>query len=548
MAEHYDAIILGAGPNGLTCAAYLAKSGAKVAVVERNVETGGGLVTQELCGFKLNYHATYMMLGELAPPHRDLGLEDAGVRYVTPEVQASFLFSAKQSFSLFADPPRSVESVSALSPVDGPRYEKLAAEVKELCDAFLIPATYATAVEPIEQVMLLRESDALGDRVADISEMTPHEYIQSFGFDDPRVEAGLLYLTTMFGLDPDEGGMGFLAPIYLHRLTHAGLVRGGSHQLSSMLRRRVEEAGGAVRVGKAAKRLVTEGERITGVILSDDTRLDAPVVVSTLNPQQTFLQLLEGGPVPEDVRDGAERYEWEKTSLFVANRGTLGGAPRYEGYPEHVDRALNVVMGYETPKDVLAHFAEVEQGDHSRMAGHGTVCSLHDPMLVPRHVPFGDPHTLRWESLAPYDVDWGHEGAGYADRAFELWGKYAPNIAEGNVRIAVHWSPKDIEKHLPSMRRGSIKHGSYTSLQMGYNRPFPECSQHTTPIEGLYMAGASVHPGGMVIFGPGYNAARVVARDAGFKIWWDEPEMVVQARKAGYLPAPNGPDEGDGRI
>jgi phytoene dehydrogenase-like protein len=546
MTERYDVIVLGAGPNGLTCAAYLAKTGAKVAVVERNIETGGGLVTEELCGFKMNYHATYMMLGELAPPHQDLALEDAGVRYVTPEVQASFLFADKKSFSLFSDPLRSVESVAALSPDDAPRYAKLANEVRELCDAFLIPATYATAVEPIDQVLLLRDSDAIGDRIADISEMTPHEYIQSFGFEDPRVEAGLLYLTTMFGLDPEEGGMGFLAPIYLHRLTHAALVRGGSHQLSSMLRRRVEEANGVVRVGKAAKRLITEAERVTGVILSDDTRLDAPVVVSTLNPHQTFLQLLEGGPVPEDVRDGAERYEWEKTSLFVANRGALGGAPRYEGYPDHVDQALNVVMGYETPQDVLAHYIEVEKGDHSRMAGHGTVCSLHDPLMAPRHVPFGDPHTLRWESLAPYSVDWEKEGPGYAERAFELWARFAPNIRDANVRVEVLWTPKDIEKHLPTMRRGSIKHGSYTSLQMGYNRPFPECSEHETPIEGLFMAGASVHPGGMVIFGPGYNAARVVARKSGLDIWWEEPEMVTRARAAGYLPPARGAD-GDER-
>ena len=180
-----------------------------------------------------------------------------------------------------------------------------------------------------------------------------------------------------------------------------------------------------VRVGKGAKRLITEGEKVTGVLLSDDTQLDAPVIVSTLNPQQTFLQLLEGGPVPEDVRDGAERYEWEKTSLFVANRGALGGAPRYGGYPEIVDQALNVVMGYETPQDVLAHFAEVEKGDHSRMAGHGTVCSLHDPLMAPHHVPFGDPHTLRWESLAPYAVDWEKEAPGYAERAFELWANLA---------------------------------------------------------------------------------------------------------------------------
>ena len=87
------------------------------------------------------------------------------------------------------------------------------------------------------------------------------------------------------------------------------------------------------------------------------------------------------------------------------------------------------------------------------------------------------------------------------------------------------------------MKRGSIKHGAYTSLQMGYSRPFPECSSYRTPIPGLYLGGSSVHPGGMVIMGPGYNSARVVAEDLGLPIWWREPESVTIARKAGYLPA-----------
>jgi phytoene dehydrogenase-like protein len=84
------------------------------------------------------------------------------------------------------------------------------------------------------------------------------------------------------------------------------------------------------------------------------------------------------------------------------------------------------------------------------------------------------------------------------------------------------------------MKRGSIKHGAYTSLQMGYNRPVPECSAYRTPIEGLYVGGASVHPGGMITMGPGYNAARTVAEDLGAPLW-EEPEMVRAARERGYL-------------
>jgi hypothetical protein len=148
-------------------------------------------------------------------------------------------------------------------------------------------------------------------------------------------------------------------------------------------------------------------QRVTGVELDDATTLEARAVVSTLNPEQTALQLLSPGAIAPELREGAQNYEWEKWSLFVANWGVLGAPPRYAGYPEVVDRSLITVMGYETHDDVLAHIREVEQGDFSPIAGHGTVASMHDPLMAPHHVTFGTPHTLPWESWAPYDAPLG---------------------------------------------------------------------------------------------------------------------------------------------
>ncbi len=147
----------------------------------------------------MNYHATYMMLGELMPPFADLELGADGVRFAYPEAQVSFLFSGHKSFTLFTDPARSVQSVAALSAVDAEPYAALRKEVDQLCEAILIPATFVPPVEPVEQMMLFREAGALGERMAEISEMTPLEYLQSFGLRDPRVNAGLLYLTRCSG-------------------------------------------------------------------------------------------------------------------------------------------------------------------------------------------------------------------------------------------------------------------------------------------------------------------------------------------------------------
>jgi phytoene dehydrogenase-like protein len=274
------------------------------------------------------------------------------------------------------------------------------------------------------------------------------------------------------------------------------------------------------------------------VRLDDGSVIRARAVVSTLNPEQNFLQLLDPDGLDPGVVEAARAWEWDETSLFVANWGVVGEAPRYQGYPDEVSSSLNVVMGVESVSDVVAHFEAARTGRvPDGKVGHATCPSLFDPLAAAHHLPeYGNCEVLRWECLAPYGVDWSAAKHELADRAFEEWSRHAPNLAGSNVRIALPWSPADIEEHIPSMRRGAIKHGAYISIQMGYNRPSAECSSYRTPVEGFYVAGASTHPGGMVLLGAGYNAARVVAEDLGLRIWWDVPPQVQAAIDRGYLP------------
>jgi phytoene dehydrogenase-like protein len=537
MSNQTDVLILGAGPNGLTCGAYLAKSGANVKVIEKNVESGGGLMTQELSGFKLNSHAIYMLLSELMPPYKDLELEKFGVKFVRPEVQSAFLYD-DSSLVFYSDINKTLDSVRSFSPQDVEPFANLYDNFKRASDEFIIPATYVGPVDPLEQIEMLEHCGELGKWLNELAELTPREVIADYGFKDERVESALLYLASMFGLDPDGGGMGFLTPIYVYRLMQTSLVNGGTHQMASGLRRALERYGGQVITAAEVKEIIVENNRATGVKLDDGTLLYADTVISTLNPTQNFKELLDDSVMPKIVTESAEEWEYDETSLFVMNWGIVGSPPKYDNRPDDVNKALNVVFGINSVADVTGHF---EGATNNRVpdgkVGHVSCPSIYDSLSAANHLnEYGNCEVLRFECLAPYDINWSQHKNELAKSAFDTWSHYATNLKKANIRVELPWSPHDIERHLPTMKRGAIKHGAYISIQMGYNRPNMECSSYKTPLEGFYVAGASTHPGGMVILGAGYNAAKVVAQDMGLNIWWETPDMVKKAVEDGYLP------------
>ncbi len=386
--EERDVLVIGAGPNGLTCGAYLVRAGANVLVLERNRETGGGLATEEHGGFRWNYHATYMMLAELMPPYWDLGLEARGVSFVRPEAQVSFLFEAGKSLTLYTDVEKSRASIAKLSQKDAETFGRMYGEFKEISDKFIIPATYAPPVPPLDQIELLQK-DTLGKRIVEVSDMSPREVIEGYNFQDPRVKAAMLYLGIMWGIDPEERGLGFMVPLYVYRMCNAALVRGGSHTLSSGIQREFVQNGGEIEESAEIQEIIIEDGRARGVKLADGREFRARAVVSSLNPEQTFLKLCDPKKIPSDLVDAARGWEWEGWSYFTSHMSLKGEPPRYQNYDPEVNSALSVVMGYESPEDVLHHVAEAKGGRLSeRPAFHACCTTLFDRLQAPSG-PFG---------------------------------------------------------------------------------------------------------------------------------------------------------------
>lgn len=541
MAPEYDAIVIGGGPNGLTCATYLARAGVKLLLLDKKHELGGGLYTEDFgTPFRFNAHATYMMLAELMPPHRDLQLEERGVSYIRPEAQVGFLHKDGKALVFYTDPNKSAEAVRQFSLEDGAAFERIYAEFKEMCDEFIIPATYVPPMPIAEQMELLDRTE-LGKKIAELSEMTPGEIVDSYGFKDPRIQGALLHLATMWGIHPNVGGVGYMVPLYVYRMMNAALVQGGSHSLASALYSAIVGNGGQILEWAEVERIAVENGAATGVALADGREFRAKAIISTLNPQQTFLKLVGNEHLPADLAATVEGWEWEEWSLFTSHWGIKGEPPRYEAakFNPDVNSTLVNFIGIESPEDVIRHVGEIEAGQLPEPVGGGTCTTIHDPLQASKG-PYGPLHTLRWESSSPYALtgqEWDNVKQEYADRCFEKWQEYAPNLREAKVLFNFVYSPLDVERRLATMQGGSIKHGAYTSIQMGYLRPSEDCSSYRTPIRGLYVAGASVYPGGMVILGPGYNAAKVVAEDLGTEVWWTAPDYVVRAREKGYLPA-----------
>ena len=545
--EKYDVIIVGGGPNGLTAGAYLARAGARVLLIERRHETGGGLVSEDFSAFRFNLHAIYMLMMDVMPPYDDLDLYAEGCVYLQPEVQVSLLTRDGKALTLYRDLDRSVESIRKFSPKDAERFRDVYLESKELSFGAIIPLTYTLPVPTLDFVDMLQKSD-IGQKILDIGEKTPREIVDEWGFENPLLQTLILHLVCMWGLEPDVSGVGFLVPLYLNRMLNMSLIKGGSHRLSSALQRSIIATGGDVLESYTVTKIVVEDGTATGVEVGltnaeeqGRKTFEAKVVITSTDPLTTFTKLITEEimePISIGCVETAKQWEWEHWSLFGLHLA-LKERPQFRAadFDPAVNDAFIKIIGYDNPDDFLSHLNGLGAGELST-AGHITVTSDLDPLQAPVDVQPGVA-TLRFEALAPYEAKegkWDDIAASYGDRLLSTIQEYAPNVDRSKVIRRYDNSPTYIEQKFANMVRGSFKHGAYKPTQMGYMRPNIECSGYRTPVKNLYLCGASTYPGGMVLLGGGYNAARVVAEDMGIDPWWSEPDYIVKAREMKLVP------------
>lgn len=539
-AAEFDGIIIGAGPNGLTLAAYLAKAGLKILLIEKRYEIGGGLATEQvtLPGFLNNTHAIYMPMADYAPAFKDLELEtEYDLQFIYPDLVMAMPFPDGRMLGVYKDPEKTAKTIEEFSKTDAKNYRELWKTWKWMMDDYLGPATYELAKPTFESVVKMEMSE-VGRAIAEVRLKTPKQAIDDW-FENDQVRAFFLYGACMWGLDYDLDGISFMVPLLLDRMMNYRMVRGGSHHLAHVLYKAVTERGGKCYTSHIITRIVVEDGVAKGVELDDGRIIRAKFVASTIDPHQTFLKLMNPDTLDPALVQRVRDWQWEEISLFDVHMA-LTEAPKFKAAEKHpeLNEAFIYVLGYEGEQDLIDHWEAIKKGELVTGGFNACFPSVHDPLQAPK-----GRHTGLLSSHAPYELKDGGADKWYSPdlrhgheaKMLEVLKKYAPNINEDTILWSHCSSPKDIENKFADMVKGSFKQGKYTPLQMGFMRPNEYCSNHRTPVKNLYVCGASTFPGGLILLGGGYNCAAVVCEDLGVEKWWPECESLVRCRELGTL-------------
>jgi phytoene dehydrogenase-like protein len=526
-ANQFDAVIIGAGHNGLVTSAYLARAGLRVTVLERRDVIGGACVTEEVWpGYKVS---TLSYLCSLLQPKiiRELELERFGY-HLYPKDPAFFTpFPDGRHLFFWQDMAATQKELAKFSKRDAeayPGYEHELARLGEWVEGLLLrtpPNIIRRKLRDLVELgklgmeaLRFRDPDIV--RLVKIMTQSVRAYLDEH-FESEEIKATL----ATDGVIGTNGGPSTpgTAYIMLHHVMGGatgvrglwGFVRGGMGAISEAIAESAKSRGAQVRTAAAVDRVLVRNGRASGVVLKDGEEIQARVVISSADPKVTFLKLVEANDLDRDFRSEVEKIRIEGCSMKI--NLALDALPDFKAFPgstlgPHHRATVHVCPSMEYVDRAWEDAKAGRPSEHPLV--EITIPTTYDDSIAPpgKHI------MCVFAQYAPYTLkgaNWDSIKDEFADRCIDAIAEYAPNIRDSIIHRQVI-SPLDLEREY-SLTGGNIFHGDMTLDQLFFMRPVAGWARYRTPIEALYLCGSGTHPGGGVMGAPGYNAAREILSD-----------------------------------
>lgn len=509
MAKPYDTLIIGAGHNGLVAAAYLARAGRKVLVLERRAAVGGSVATEEFgAGFKAD---AVWMGGALRPDIvRDLKLSLPKISEkpaftsllgvsLSPSPASLSPTTTPTHLTLDADPARAAESIRRFSEKDARKWPEFVAFMNK--SAAMLDIVYATLMPRLPREFSLSEGSGLAEMALELHlmgrkdmlnlirllPMTAVEFLEEW-FESERLKAAIGSLAIHgVTLGVMSAGTGYtLLHNWLNRGGLSNVNAGRAGDITQALARAVEAHGGEIRAEAEVSHIQVDEYTCRGVLLKGGEEILADHVVSSLDPKRTFLTLVGAVNLPPE-------FVWKVQSIKM--RGSVAKVHLLtdgkHGLPDGTSVLAPSLKYLERAYDA-AKYGEISERPYLEATTYGNVVSIHFQFA---------PYALK-------NSDWKAEAARVEKLAIDALSECVPHLKASIVNTKCI-TPLDLESSY-GLTEGDLNHGQLMLDQFLFLRPVPGWSNHKTPVDGLYLCGSGTHGGGGVSGAAGRNAAKVV--------------------------------------
>jgi phytoene dehydrogenase-like protein len=523
--KKYDAIVIGAGHNGLTNAAYLAKSGLNVLVVEKNPWIGGASVSRSLYEGWTYSNCSYVCSLFRPEIYRDLDLARYGLQVIPYEGGVTFMQNGDY-FGNYADDERHHREISRHSARDANAYHRYTADVSRqtrLIRPFLMRTPPdPTSFKPGDVMELIHMIKTYWDLGEEILYDTIRFWTMSVGdFLDEYFESSIVK-AHLAGSGIIGTALGVYSPGTAYVLLHHymgdvdgsigswGFARGGMGSIAKALAGSFQSFGGEIMVDAGVDKILVTDGKVKGVVLENGDEHYADIVISNLDPKRTFLNVMDEKDLPADVVKKAKNFKIRGSSGKL--NISLDGMPSFKAMPKGHELLKADFHFIDSLERMERAYDDWKNGTWSKDPYLDTLIPTQvDPTMAPP----GKHMMTVFVQYCPPKVN----GQDWTDEQRDAFGKtvidqiseYSPDFKDLILHAEIR-TPREIEDEV-GLTEGNIFQGELTMDQLLFNRPFPGYAQYRGPVKGMYMSGSGTHPGGGVMGAPGANSAREILKD-----------------------------------